>query len=1469
MPYFHGRRVCLLIFLTVGSIFQAFSQNYSGLNWYFGNNSEGIRFVRPLLQPQNINTPFALGTGRSAVASDPVTGEVIFTTDGNFVYDGMDRVLATTLGGNTTFNQGVAIAQNPGNRDQFYIFTINNGTGLLEFTVFDLTQYSGPPGFPAPAEGDLVGLPSNTGLPATPRSPGMIIVPNDTRDGFWLISHQTGTTNYDVVEIDATGAFSINTQAVGAITNAVNLSLNQATAQLAVASSDPTQTVEILSIDQATGTLTLVTNIPGTNASTLGTENIYDTEWSNNGDFLYLSGNFETGADSLMQVDMTQATLIPRPVSTSGMVRSYGIQMAPDSAIYHLYETAGGALQLGRINEPDTIFTQVLYAPVPLGSTDFGGRQFPAFLPQLNPDLSADFSFSGTCQNAPTLFYPTIVPGSDSVRWDLGDGSSSLQLGPSHTYATDSTFDVTLTAFLNGDSVSVTKPVTITAFDIQITVQSDTTFCREDFPPPYGSNGTASVVAQISGTPTSVIWSNGDTGNTLTPDSSGYYYVIATDASGCSTHAGVTVNTYGEDEQRANVWYFGSNAGIDFNPLPDDPVAPIPFGNASIYNGGNQMQAPEGCAIYCDRNGQPLVYSDGVDVFDGEGNQLTGATPADKLGGDQTATQSVLIIPFPGDETLFYIFTTEEVYGTGTYDLKYTVFDLKDESNGTKGALVRTANGNLTTTICSGVTERITGNDGWLIAHDFGNNNFKAFPIDGDGIGNPIISSVGSSHDTDRESEGYMILGPGDVLAVALSESANENYIELFDFVDSTGVINEIIQLDFNNPAPISAGVNNVTAPASVSGQVYGVGFSPDGRNLFATLQGASESHIYWWPIDSTTTTSNTTDPSYIRDSVRYVSGSNLLLGALQAGPDGTLYIAQDGQGSLATITNPSLSIGQVPVINGFGLSAGTTSRLGLPNFIQNIGSPANGASMQVMSGCSGESLTVSILNAQNLESYYLNIYNQNDLNTIVRGTIVLDQDNPDFTFVLDEPGTYVATVTIDPECSGFSNTNMTPQTFVVNPLPDFDLAVVSRPSICGGNDGVISVSFASSGDISYSVNGPISYSDTTITAPGTFNIDGLSAGFYTVTANFLTTGCSDTRTISLNDPTPYTPDDLQVNTKCSNAEGELNITFSPTSAAPASYNWRLLTQGSNIQVATGTEADIPFQFISTGEYYLEIRDAGGCLTTASVSATPPPPIDLDLPTEFAVCDEAVARVPYETSSNQLVVTNPVMEIEGDSIILVTEPGTYTVTAFGDGTNTCDIQQVLTVSFANSDPIPFDSRYAICPEDPLVSNTFVTIPTPGFSSVEYFDEDGNPLQNGNGYNIFADSIQVFVTGVVNVRMTNAFGCVTEAEFNVVEDCKARINAPNAFTPNGDGRNDNFLVFPVLVSPDDFQIFIFNRWGEMVFQSSDLNFEWNGGYDNDPSRPLTGGTYAYRVEFKSVIEGRDDLQEMRGGVTLIR
>ena len=66
----------------------------------------------------------------------------------------------------------------------------------------------------------------------------------------------------------------------------------------------------------------------------------------------------------------------------------------------------------------------------------------------------------------------------------------------------------------------------------------------------------------------------------------------------------------------------------------------------------------------------------------------------------------------------------------------------------------------------------------------------------------------------------------------------------------------------------------------------------------------------------------------------------------------------------------------------------------------------------------------------------------------------------------------------------------------------------------------------------------------------------------------------------------------------------------------------------------------------------------------------------------------------------------------------------------------------------------------------------------------------------------------------------------------------------AFTPNGDGKNDYFTLRGLGIK--DIDIKIFNRWGESVFESSDLYFQWDG--TNEGSK-LAVGTYAYMVRIK--------------------
>src|SRR5690606_16835957 len=151
------------------------------------------------------------------------------------------------------------------------------------------------------------------------------------------------------------------------------------------------------------------------------------------------------------------------------------------------------------------------------------------------------------------------------------------------------------------------------------------------------------------------------------------------------------------------------------------------------------------------------------------------------IGGNTASTQSTIIVPVPGDETLYYIFTTQAINGTDSLKLQYSLFDLK--LNEGDGAIVKQ---NVLMFMKS--TERVTSNGRWLIAHEYGNNTFRAYPITPNGIGDPVYSSIGSDHSftSQANGEGYMKIGARNNLAVPISTPGTSNIIELFTFTDTT-----------------------------------------------------------------------------------------------------------------------------------------------------------------------------------------------------------------------------------------------------------------------------------------------------------------------------------------------------------------------------------------------------------------------------------------------------------------------------------------------------------------------------------------------------------------------------------------------------------------------------------------------------------------------------------------------------------
>ncbi|MBK7148480.1 MAG: gliding motility-associated C-terminal domain-containing protein [Bacteroidetes bacterium] len=121
--------------------------------------------------------------------------------------------------------------------------------------------------------------------------------------------------------------------------------------------------------------------------------------------------------------------------------------------------------------------------------------------------------------------------------------------------------------------------------------------------------------------------------------------------------------------------------------------------------------------------------------------------------------------------------------------------------------------------------------------------------------------------------------------------------------------------------------------------------------------------------------------------------------------------------------------------------------------------------------------------------------------------------------------------------------------------------------------------------------------------------------------------------------------------------------------------------------------------------------------------------------------------------------------------------------------------------------------------------------------------------------------------------TDSIGCrSSDTVFIDVKNCDAFIEIPQAFTPNSDGQNDYFTIFADASLITDYEIRIYNRWGELVYSSSNLSdletsYTNSKGWDGTYKGKLQNvGTFAYYLTAKDVY-GKQ--YEKKGNITLIR
>lgn len=385
--------------------------------------------------------------------------------------------------------------------------------------------------------------------------------------------------------------------------------------------------------------------------------------------------------------------------------------------------------------------------------------------------------------------------------------------------------------------------------------------------------------------------------------------------------------------------------------------------------------------------------------------------------------------------------------------------------------------------------------------------------------------------------------------------------------------------------------------------------------------------------------------------------------------------------------------------------------------------------------------------------------------------------------------------------------------------------------------------------------NGSISFTMTTGTPPYTYTwpggngtiadnntpelLNGVSAGAYQIVvtdANNFQTVIS----VSVEEPAALSLDLTSSNyglfeVSCSGAaDGSISATVGG-GTPPYTYDWT--NGGSTSEIGS----------LDEGTYQLVVTDANGCTATASATLSAPLPISADMLVASPVCDDA---------------NGGTVSVEG--VTGGTGPYVYAVDGAAYTTNTL----FASLTVGNHQVSVQDANGCVYTEIITVYSAPVLTVELGDDmelgygeSAELFAQTSYPVvdyQWAGGPIVECDTcarpqIQPDESVAYSVTVTDENGCKAFDRITVFVKKDLDVYIPNAFSPDNDGTNDIFMIFGGNEVQEIKSFFIFNRWGESVYEGynflpGDPSFGWDGRHRGEL---LNAGVYIYMAEIEFV------------------
>lgn len=304
-------------------------------------------------------------------------------------------------------------------------------------------------------------------------------------------------------------------------------------------------------------------------------------------------------------------------------------------------------------------------------------------------------------------------------------------------------------------------------------------------------------------------------------------------------------------------------------------------------------------------------------------------------------------------------------------------------------------------------------------------------------------------------------------------------------------------------------------------------------------------------------------------------------------------------------------------------------------------------------------------------------------------------------------------------------------------------------------------------------------------------------------------------------------------------------------------YNWSTGVEGLTPEERTN---------LCAAEMSVTVTDEFGCSVQANTSITESPRPAIQVSVTDVSC--------HGLCDGQIQVISP------DAVLYSFDNGvTFDVMPFIEdlcaGNYQVIVENALECSNATTvtitEPIPVDARFTMSPNPTTWDETTIrffdqSVPQPFESYFWVFDTTqvlGTSTERNPIFTFPNTEAGIYPVTLCVESSEGCFGCVTH---NVIINETLSIFIPNSFTPNGDGINDLFKAVANSDEFRDFQMRIFNRQGELVFMTNNINEGWNGAYANDPYY-VSDMVYIYEVRITSTITL--ETYKYTGHVTVLR